>query len=124
MELLYTCLSNLVKMIAKDGRKDMIEGLEHYADPNDRNRVIYHDTETSMKDKLQKVIDDAALLIPKCKDEYSETEAYQLLLRAIGEQTKDDGKGAARQSRKAKEWIQQSCRTLPILTLRSRKSRQ
>ena len=93
VELLYTCISNLVKMISKDGRKDLIKGLEHYADPNDRNRVIYHDTKTSMKDKFQKVIDDASLLIPKCEDEYSETEAYQLLLRAIGEQTKDDGKG-------------------------------
>ena len=29
MELLYTCLSNLVKLISRDGRIELIKGLEH-----------------------------------------------------------------------------------------------
>ncbi|MFA6843844.1 MAG: DDE transposase, partial [Bacilli bacterium] len=44
LELLYTCLSNLVKRINKDGRKDLMGGLEHYADQDDRNCVVYHDS--------------------------------------------------------------------------------
>ena len=40
LELLYTCLSNLVKELHRDGKIEMLEGLEHYADPNDRNRVV------------------------------------------------------------------------------------
>ena len=93
LELLYTCLSNLVKEIHRDGRLELIEGIEHYADPNDRNKVVYHDSDTPGADRLQKVIDDAASLLPKCKDEYAGTEDYQLLERAIREQTKKDDDG-------------------------------
>lgn len=34
LELVYTCLSNLVKEIHRGGRLELIEGLEHYADPD------------------------------------------------------------------------------------------
>jgi len=93
LELLYTCLSNLVKELHRDGKVELLEGLEHYADPNDRNRVVYYDTETPRSQRLQKVIDDAAALLPKCSDEYGESEDYQLLQRAIREQTKKDENG-------------------------------
>ena len=83
LELLYTCLSNLVKELHRDGRIEMLEGLEHYADPNDRNRVVYHDREIPQAERLQKVIDDATELLPKCADEYADSEDYQLLERAI-----------------------------------------
>lgn len=93
LELLYTCLSNLVKKLHSDGRADLIKGLEHYAEPDDRNRVIYHNSDMPQKERLQKVIDDAAALLPKCEEEYGETKEYQLLLRAIDEQTKKDDNG-------------------------------
>ena len=93
LELLYTCLSNLIRMIRRDGKTDLLEGLDHYAAPNDRNRVIYHDRETPYEERLQKVIDDAVGLLPLCKDEYEGTEEYQLLERAITEQTKVDDNG-------------------------------
>ena len=73
LELLYTCLSNLVKELHWDGRIEMLEGLEHYADPNDRNRVVYHDREIPQAERLQKVIDDATELLPKCADEYADS---------------------------------------------------
>ena len=85
LELLYTCLSNLVKELHRDGKIEMLEGLEHYADPNDRNRVVYHDREIPQAERLQKVIDDATELLPKCADEYADSEDYQLLERAIRE---------------------------------------
>ncbi|WP_242622807.1 transposase [Lachnoclostridium sp. Marseille-P6806] len=95
LELLYSCLANLVKKLSRDGQKDMIKGLEHYAEPDDRNKVIYyHNADPVQSDPLQTVIDDATALLPKCMAEYSDTADYQFLERAINEQTKkdDDGK--------------------------------
>lgn len=93
LELLYTCLSNLVKELHRDGRIDLLEGLEHYADPDGRNRIIYHEQELNQAERLQRVIDDASALLPRCAEEYSGTEDYQLLERAIREQTKKDDSG-------------------------------
>lgn len=93
VELLYTCIANLVKELSRDGHYDLIDNLRDYENPNNRNRVVYHDQSTSNNDKLQKLIDDATDLLPKCKEEYEDTDDYQLLLRAISEQTKDDGAG-------------------------------
>ena len=93
LELLYTCISNLVKELHRDGKVELLEGLEHYADPNDRNRVIYHDQDIPQAERLQKVIDDAASLLPKCAEDYADSEDYQLLERAIREQTKKDDDG-------------------------------
>ena len=93
LELLYTCLANLVREIARDGQKELLEGLHDYEDTNHRNRVIYHDQSTPQNEKIQKVINDAVTLLPKCKDEYGQTDDYQLLERAIDEQTKNDDKG-------------------------------
>lgn len=93
LELLYTCLSNLVRTIHREGSLELPENLEPYADPNNRNRVIYYEQDIPQNERLQKVIDDATELMPLCKDGYEHTEEYQLLLRAIGEQTKKDDKG-------------------------------
>lgn len=93
LELLYTCLSNLVKELHRDGKIELLQGLEHYADPNDRNRVVYHDQDTPQSERLQKIIDDACSLLPKCEEDYAESEDYQLLERAIREQTKKDDDG-------------------------------
>ena len=93
LELLYTCLANLVREIAHDGRTNLLEGLKDYEDPNNRNRVVYHDQSTSQNEKIQKIINDAVALLPKCKDDYEGADNYQLLQRAIDEQTKDDDKG-------------------------------
>ena len=93
LELLYTCLANLVREIARDGQAGLVKGLDGYADPNNRNRVIYHDQSTPQNEKIQKAINDAVSLLPKCRDEYGQTDDYQLLQRAIDEQTKKDDNG-------------------------------
>ena len=93
LELLYTCLSNLVKELRRDGRMDLIEGIEHYAEPDDRNRIVYHDSDIPQSERLQTIIDDATELLPRCAEDYSDTEDYQLLERAINEQTKKDDHG-------------------------------
>lgn len=93
LELLYTCLANLVRETARSGQTKLIEGLDGYGDPDNRNRVIYHDRSTPQNEKIQKVINDAVSLIPKCRDAYGQTDDYRLLQRAIEEQTKKDDKG-------------------------------
>ena len=93
LELLYTCLANLVREIARNGQADLLGGLEDYEDPNNRNHVVYHDRSTPQDEKIQKIINDAVALLPKCKDGYGQTDDYQLLQRAIDEQTKEDDKG-------------------------------
>lgn len=79
LELLYTCLSNLVREIARDGQMELLEGLNDYENPNNRNRVIYHDQSTPQNEKIQKIINDTVSLLPKYKDEYGQTDDYQLL---------------------------------------------
>ena len=93
LELLYTCLSNLVKDIRRDGDAGMLRGLEGYADPDNRNRVIYYERTIPQNERIQKIIDDAEALLPQCMETHGHTESYRLLLRAIEEQTKKDGKG-------------------------------
>lgn len=88
VELLYTCLSNLVHEVSKDGNDVLLDGLSDYNNPDSRNRVIYHDRSTAQSEKLQKIIDDAVSFLPKCKEGYTHTDDYQLLLRAINEQIK------------------------------------
>ena len=80
LELLYTCLANLVREIARNGQIDLLEGLKDYEDPNNRNRVVYHDKSTPQNEKIQKIINDAVALLPKCKDEYEQTDDYQLFV--------------------------------------------
>lgn len=93
LELLYTCLSNLVRTIHRDGHLEILDELESYADPNNRNRVVYYEQNIPQSERIQKVIDDATKLLPLCKNDYEHTEDYQLLLRAINEQTKKDDNG-------------------------------
>ena len=67
VELLYTCLSNFVPEVPKDGNNALLNGLNDYNNPDNRNRIIYHDRPTIQSEKLQKIIDDAVSFLPKCK---------------------------------------------------------
>lgn len=93
LELLYTCVANMVKCLHKSGDDELIKGMEHYYDDNDRNKVIYHNRSEETTDKVQTVINDAAKLLPLIEDKYLQTSEYQLLLRVFKEQTEDDDKG-------------------------------
>ena len=42
MELLYRCISKLVKYLHDKGHDVLVRTLEHYYDPNVFNRTIYH----------------------------------------------------------------------------------
>jgi hypothetical protein len=91
MELLYTCLSNFVTYLHKQKEDDKLEGFEHYYDPNDYNRVIYHQRNNDYAERLQTILADADRLLEKCNGGYDEVPEYQLLVRAFSEQVVKDG---------------------------------
>ena len=92
LELLYTCVANLVKHMQKK-EDDIPEGLKHYCEADDQNKVIYHMRSESTDDRIKIVLEDATILLHKCKGKYDESSEYQLLIRVIHEQTTKDDDG-------------------------------
>jgi hypothetical protein len=90
MELLYTCLSNFVTYLHNQKEDDKLDGFEHYYDPNDYNRIIYHQRNDDYDERLQTILTDADLILKKCSG-YDEVSEYQLLARAFSEQVIKDG---------------------------------
>ena len=91
LELLYTCVANLEKKMAKNC--EIPEHLRHYTEADDRNRVIYHNHSEETSAKIDTVLKDAATLKELCGSEYDDSSSYQLLLRVLKEQAiqKEDG---------------------------------
>ena len=91
LELLYICVANLVKEMAKNC--EIPEHLRHYTEADDRNRVIYHNHSEETSAKIDTVLKDAATLKELCGSEYDDSSSYQLLLRVLKEQAiqKEDG---------------------------------
>ena len=84
LELLYTCVANLAKEMAKT--REIPEHLRHYTEADDRNRVIYHNHSEETSAKIEAVLKDAAALKELCGADYDDSSSYQLLLRVLKEQ--------------------------------------
>ena len=93
LELLYTCVANLVKLLHKND-EDIPESMHHYYEPDDCNKVIYHMKSMGIEEKVAQVLYDASLLIKKCSSDYDKSNEYQLLIRVIGEQTIKEANGS------------------------------
>lgn len=91
LELLYTCVANLAKEMAKT--REIPEHLRHYTEADDRNRVIYHNHSEETSAKIEAVLKDAATLKELCEADYDDSSSYQLLLRVLKEQAvqREDG---------------------------------
>ena len=87
MELIYTCISKLVIYLTKNSPDKVSEGLIHYADPNDYNRIFYHQRNDDMEKIIQMLLADSDFLLEICKTDYEEIIEYQLFARCISEQT-------------------------------------
>ena len=93
MELLYRCISKLVKYLHDNGHDDLIMTLERYYDPDDFNKTIYHSRSTDADERIKVLLGDADKLINNCGDRFTEVTEYQLLVRCLSEQTiMEDGK--------------------------------
>lgn len=94
LELLYTCVANLARQMKKLEDPALPEGLLHYTEDDDHNRVLYHNRSEDTTSKTDQVLKDAAMIIAACGSRYDESSEYQLLIRVIEEQTNKgpDGK--------------------------------
>lgn len=91
LELIYTCIANLVKRLSKEGSLEIPEGLKHYAEPNDFNQVFYYAKSSSYAEKCLTLLDDADILFALCGENYAGWEEYILFKRCLAEQTVVDG---------------------------------
>ena len=91
MELLYTCIASMARYLHKHGHDELLGGLEHYYDPDDYNRVIYHSREQDVLERLTVLLKDADSLLERCGSSYDDATEYQLLVRCLAEQTVVDG---------------------------------
>ena len=87
MELLYRCISKLVKYLHDNGLDELIQSLERYYDPNDFNKTIYHSRSTEADDRIEVLLKDADKLVENCGNQFAEVTEYQLLVRCLSEQT-------------------------------------
>ena len=92
LELIYTCIANLLKRLSKEGSAEIPEELKHYAVPNDYNQVFYYAKSASYAEKCLTLLNDADTLFNLCGDRYTDWEEYVLFKRCMSEQTVvDDG---------------------------------
>lgn len=75
MELIYTCISKLVVSIIKTGTDKLPGQLEHYADPNDYNRIFYHQRNDDMEEIIQTLLNDSDTLLAFCESGYEEAQS-------------------------------------------------
>ena len=87
MELIYTCISKLAVSVNKANDSALPEDLKHYTDPNDFNRVIYHQRSTDAEERLKQLLADADKLLALCGSEYQDSTEYDLFVRCLSEQT-------------------------------------
>lgn len=87
MELIYTCISKLVVFLAKKHPDMVVESLKHYADPNDYNRIFYHQRNNDMEGIIQTLLTDSGCLLDICKADFEEVTEYQLFVRCLSDQT-------------------------------------
>lgn len=76
MELIYTCISNMVVYLTKYQPNQVSEQLKHYANPNDYDRVFYHQRNEDMEQMIQILLSDSKSLLILCKKVFEEVPEY------------------------------------------------
>lgn len=93
MELLYTCIAKLVAYLHEKHPSIVPEEMQHYCDPDDFNKVIYHQRSTDAESRIEVLLRDADNLINICSTSFETITEYELFIRCISEQTiVEDGK--------------------------------
>ena len=76
LELIYICVDNLSGSMKKLEEPVLPEGLLHYTEDDDYNRVLYHNRSEDTVFKTDHVLKDAALIISACGSFYDEYSEY------------------------------------------------
>lgn len=79
MELIYTCMPKMVIYLTKNAPDKVLEQPEHYADPNDYNRIFYHQRNDDMEAIVQTLLTVSECLLKLCKTDFQEVTECQLL---------------------------------------------
>lgn len=87
LELIYTCIANLVKVLVAEGKVEIPESIKHYAIPNDYNQVFYYAKSSTYAEKSLVLMNDADKLLELCGDSYNDLPEFILFKRCMGEQT-------------------------------------
>ena len=87
MELIYTCISKLVSYLKKSSPEKITENLEHYADPNDYNKVFYHQRNDDMEQIIKTLLEDSDSLLEICGSDFDDVTEYELFVRCLSNQT-------------------------------------
>ena len=93
LEILYSCVQNMIKAINRTGESQLLKNMEHYLKEEDRNETIYHRKSEEISSRLQQVILDPTTLMSTLEEPYFDLPEYQLLRRVLLEQTEKDAKG-------------------------------
>jgi hypothetical protein len=90
LELIYTCVSNLVKAMEKAGKSEILpERLLRYANADDKNAVIYRMEAGELPARLEAAFADALLARALCGEDFNGFDEYRLLSRMLADQSKD-----------------------------------
>jgi hypothetical protein len=90
LELIYTCVSNMVKELIKSGESHVLpEQLLKYAEESNKNTVCYRMEKEEIMPRLEAVTADAILLYDLAASLVGGFDDFQLLERMLGDQTRD-----------------------------------
>lgn len=103
-ELIYSCIARLVKYVFEKQPELIPDEMLHYAQPNDFNKVLYHERSSSLEERMAQFLADAEKLYDITKTGFEDVPEYELFIRCFSEQsilengtrrwyTKDDKKG-------------------------------
>ena len=91
LEILYTCVSNMVKAINNTGEAGILtKNLMRYLNKGDENNTLYRTPGEQVGTELERVAADAVGLLELCGEAYEDLKEYQLLKRVVKEQTIDE----------------------------------
>lgn len=90
VELLHTCIRNLLKALQKEDETLIPEPMTHYLDLADTNQVLYHDKLTKSEEKFDRIIQDAQRLKETLDEGHQALPEFQLLDQVLNEQTTVD----------------------------------
>jgi len=90
LELIYTCISNLVKAVIQVGEAAILPArLLRYAEDSNKNAVCYRMKNDEVTTRLETVTADALHVYELCGEGFADFKEYQLLSRMLNDQTKD-----------------------------------
>lgn len=74
-------------LLTRNNPEQVVGSLKHYADPNDYNRIFYHQRNDGMETIIQTLLAGSNCLLDICKTDFKEATEYQLFVRCLSDQT-------------------------------------